>query len=94
MEIGLYKAKLEEERERLIAELQDALATIKTLVGLIPMCASCKKIRDDEGYWQSVERYIEEHSYAEFSHGICPDCLRKLYPEYAEQILEEERKRI
>jgi PAS domain S-box-containing protein len=68
-------------RELLISQLQEALAEIKTLTGLIPICASCKKIRDDQGYWQQLETYIQEHSEAEFSHGICPDCARRLYPE-------------
>ena len=59
----------EQERDRLIAELQAALADVKTLSGLLPICASCKKIRDDNGYWQNLERYIQEHSEAQFSHG-------------------------
>jgi AmiR/NasT family two-component response regulator len=63
-------------------ELQEALANIKILRGLLPICASCKRIRDDQGYWQQVEVYIRDHSEAEFSHGICPDCARKLYPNY------------
>ncbi len=75
----------EKERERLIAELQDALTRIKTLKGLLPICASCKKIRDDQGYWQQIEAYISEHSGAEFSHGICPDCLQRFYPELAKK---------
>lgn len=61
--------------------LQAALHNVKTLSGLLPICANCKKIRDDEGYWQTVEVYIHEHSEAIFSHGICPDCLQTLYPE-------------
>ena len=72
----------EEERVRLIGELTEALGNIKTLRGLLPICASCKKIRDDRGYWQKVESYISDHTQAEFTHGICPDCLRRLYPEY------------
>ncbi len=72
----------ETERERIIGELQDALAEVKTLKGFLPICASCKKIRNDAGYWQQVEKYIMEHSEVRFSHGICPDCARKLYPEY------------
>jgi AmiR/NasT family two-component response regulator len=68
------------ELRRLNAELQDALARVKTLSGLLPMCASCKKVRDDEGYWHQVEVYIRDHSEASFTHGICPDCARKLYP--------------
>ncbi len=69
------------ERERLLAELQDALEKVKLLSGYLPICASCKKIRDDQGYWQQIESYIRDHSEAEFSHGICPDCARALYPE-------------
>ncbi len=71
------------ERDRLIAELQEALANIKTLSGLVPICAGCKQIRDDKGYWSQVEIYVAKHSGAKFSHGICPDCARKLYPEFA-----------
>ena len=65
----------------MIAELQQALQNVKVLSGLLPICASCKKIRDDQGYWQDVAVYIRDHSEAEFSHGICPDCMAKLYPE-------------
>jgi DNA-binding NtrC family response regulator len=72
----------EEVREKLIHELQDALAEIKTLRGILPICSSCKKIRDDEGYWHQVEVYIRDHSEAEFSHGLCPECAKKLYPEF------------
>jgi AmiR/NasT family two-component response regulator len=67
---------------RLNEELQAALAKVKMLSGLLPICASCKKIRDDKGYWQQVEVYIQAHSEAEFTHGFCPDCLAKLYPDY------------
>ena len=72
----------EEQREKIIAELQEALDKIKTLKGLIPICASCKKIRDDQGYWNNVESYIKSHAEVEFTHGICPDCMKKLYPNY------------
>lgn len=71
----------EEEREKLIVKLQDAISNIKTLKGMLPICASCKKIRDDKGYWNQIEAYIREHSEAEFSHGICPECAKKLYPD-------------
>jgi PAS domain-containing protein len=71
------------ERERLIAELKSALAEIKTLTGLIPICASCKKVRDDTGYWGQIEAYIREHSDADFSHGLWPDCIDELCPEIA-----------
>ena len=67
----------EQEREQLISQLKEALANIKTLKGLIPMCAWCKKIRDDKGYWNRVEVYVKEHSDASFTHGICPTCLQK-----------------
>jgi hypothetical protein len=72
---------VEKERENLIAKLQDAVAKIKTLRGLLPICSSCKKIRDDKGYWNQIESYIRDHSEAEFTHGICPKCAKKLYPE-------------
>lgn len=71
----------EQERERLIADLQKALKDVKQLSGFIPICASCKNIRNDQGYWQRIEHYIKEHSDAQFSHGICPDCAKKLYPD-------------
>jgi HAMP domain-containing protein len=62
-------------------ELQTALDTIKTLHGIIPICASCKKIRDDQGSWNQLETYISQHTEADFTHGICPDCAKRLYPE-------------
>jgi PAS domain S-box-containing protein len=68
------------EQQRLIVELRQAVAEIRTLKGLIPICASCKKIRDDHGYWEQLESYLSRHSDAQFSHGICPDCETKLYP--------------
>ncbi|MDI7259690.1 MAG: GAF domain-containing protein [Thermodesulfobacteriota bacterium] len=74
--------KVEGEQRKLILQLQDALARVKTLSGLIPICASCKKIRDDKGYWNQLETYIHDRSEAEFSHGICPECSRKLYPDF------------
>ena len=72
---------MEEEREKLIHELQEALANIKTLRGLLPICSYCKKIRDDKGYWNQIESYIRDHSGAEFTHGMCPECLKKHYPD-------------
>lgn len=79
------RKRVEEERERLISELQKAISDVKQLSGMLPICASCKKIRDDKGYWKQIESYIKEHSEAEFSHGICPDCMKKLYPEVYER---------
>lgn len=76
------RKQAEKEREKLIHELQETLTKVKTLSGLLPICASCKKIRDDKGYWNQIESYIQDHSGAEFSHGICPECMKKLYPEF------------
>jgi PAS domain S-box-containing protein len=72
---------VEQERERLILELKSALGKVKQLSGLLPICSSCKKIRDDTGYWNQIESYISTHSEADFSHGLCPDCLETLYPD-------------
>lgn len=74
------RREAEMQRERLIRELQDALARVKTLSGLLPICSSCKKIRDDKGYWNRLEIYLQEHSGATLTHGICPDCAKRLYP--------------
>ncbi|MGE5343584.1 MAG: response regulator [Candidatus Omnitrophota bacterium] len=73
------------EKEKLITELKEALTKINTLSGLLPMCSNCKKIRNDNGYWEQVEAYIEKHSHAEFSHGICPECIKILYPDLLER---------
>ncbi len=72
---------LESENQRVIADLQQALGEIKVLRGIIPICSSCKKIRDDKGLWNQVEQYLKEHTDSEFSHGICPDCAARMYPE-------------
>ncbi len=75
-----------EELRRLNKKLQKALDEINTLRGIIPICASCKKIRGDKGYWEQIEHYISQHSSAAFSHGICPDCARKQYPEMIDKM--------
>ncbi|MCX8037054.1 MAG: PAS domain S-box protein [Candidatus Sumerlaeia bacterium] len=75
----------ESERERVIMELKEALAKVKQLSGLLPICASCKNVRDDQGYWTQIEAYIRDHSEADFTHGLCPECMKKLYPEYADR---------
>jgi PAS domain S-box-containing protein len=85
------RKRREKERDALIKNLQQSLATVKKLSGLLPICASCKKIRDDKGYWNQIEAYIREHSEAEFSHGICPECSQKLYPEYHQRILQKRK---
>jgi len=77
---------MENEREKLIGDLKNALEEVKTLSGMLPICSSCKKIRDDKGYWKQIESYISDHSEAKFSHGICPDCAEKLYPGYLDRI--------
>ena len=69
------------EKDNMIVELKDTLLQVKTLSGLLPICAHCKKIRDDKGYWNQIESYIHEHSEAEFSHSICQECAKKYYPD-------------
>ncbi len=86
--LGVFWGKIKQadkEKSVVIAELKKALEEIKTLSGFLPICASCKKIRDDKGYWNQIEVYISEHSEAEFSHGICPECAKKLYPDILEK---------
>ncbi len=68
--------------EQLISELRKATAEVKTLSGLLPVCASCKQVRDDQGYWSQLETYLKKHTEISFSHGLCQDCAHKLYPEY------------
>ncbi len=76
------RKQIEAEREMLILDHLEALSKIKTLSGMLPICASCKRIRDDDGYWNQIESYIRDHSDAEFSHSICPECAQKIYPEF------------
>ena len=70
-----------QEKEKLIRELQEALDNVKTLSGLLPICAKCKNIRTDDGYWMQVESYLRDYSGLNFTHSICPECVKKLYPE-------------
>ena len=77
---AIQRKQIEGENEQLILQLQEALSKVKLLSGFLPICSSCKKIRDDKGYWNQIESYIREHSEAEFSHGICPECFKELYP--------------
>lgn len=83
--------KIRDRQTVLIGELQNALAEVKRLSGMLPICAGCKKIRDDRGYWLQVEEYISEHSEAEFTHSMCPDCLAKYYPALAKEMEDEEK---
>lgn len=76
------RERVEEEREELIVQLQNALAEVKTLKGIFPIYASCKKIGGDQGYWNQIESYIRDRSDAEFSNSICPECAKELYPEF------------
>ncbi len=79
--LAIERKQKEDERKKLVIKLQQALDEVKTLQGYLPICANCKKIRDDKGYWQVIESYIQSNSEAVFSHGICPDCAGILYPE-------------
>lgn len=82
--ITIAMARFEDMRalRRLNAELEETLSKVKTLSGLLPICAGCKKIRDDEGNWHQIEVYITNHSEADFSHGLCPDCLKEIYSDF------------
>ncbi len=86
----ITRRKAEETSDKLVEELTKALSEIKTLSGFLPICSSCKKIRNDEGYWEQLEAYITEHSGAEFTHSICPSCAEKLYPQYFSKMKEKE----
>ena len=79
------RKQAEEERKKMIRELNETLAQVRSLRGLLPICASCKKIRDEKGHWQALETYISGHSEAEFSHSICPSCAQRLYPEFVDK---------
>jgi len=80
---AIERKRLEQQQEDLIAQLKQALSEIKTHRGILPICASCKRIRDDRGYWRQVEAYVHEHTEAQFSHAVCPECLERLYPKAA-----------
>jgi PAS domain S-box-containing protein len=75
------RKRAEEDRENLIKDLKTALVHVRTLSGLLPICANCKKIRDDQGYWTQIESYIRDHSQAQFTHGVCPECAERFFPE-------------
>jgi hypothetical protein len=83
--------KVESDRISLITDLRRALDEVETLRGLLPICASCKKIRDDKGYWSHIEVYISKHTLADFTHTMCPDCIKKYYPDYWEKIQKQKR---
>mgnify|MGYP000966091024 FL=1 len=79
--LGLQRKMTEEKREKALLDRERALEEARVLRGLLPICSSCKRIRDDQGYWTQLEQYISAHSDADFTHGICPECIEKLYPE-------------
>jgi PAS domain S-box-containing protein len=83
---------LEEDKQKLLNKLQESLAHIKELNGLLPICSNCKKIRDDKGFWNQVEKYIGEHTDAEFTHGICPECAKKQYGDLYDRVIEKQNK--
>lgn len=87
---SISQKKAEVEKENLITQLQEALSNVKTLSGLLPICSSCKKIRDDQGYWKQLESYISEHSEALFSHSYCPECAEK-YRQEIENIINKHK---
>jgi phosphoserine phosphatase RsbU/P len=82
VDVGRRMLALQDALMEKVAELQRVLEEVKSLRGILPICASCKKIRDDTGYWQQVEEYVRDHSEAQFSHGICPECMKELYPDF------------
>ena len=80
IEVGRRLVKMQDSLASKVEELRQAIDQIKTLRGIVPICASCKKIRDDQGYWNQVEVYVRDHTEAEFSHSLCQECMKKLYP--------------
>jgi DNA-binding response OmpR family regulator len=84
IEVGMRVVTLQRELAAKIRELQEAARQIKTLSGIVPICASCKKVRDDQGFWSQVEAYVSEHSEARFSHGLCPECRNRMMSEFDE----------
>lgn len=86
---AVERNRLERERQELVKRLQESLATVQTLHGLLPICASCKQIRDDHGQWHQIENYVRQRTNAEFTHGICPNCLQRDYPDVYERMKAE-----
>lgn len=79
---AIERSRILHEKESLIVELKEALENVKRLQGLLPICSNCKKIRNDDGYWAQVDQYLQEYSEVKFSHGLCPDCAREMFPEF------------
>ena len=85
VEVGRRMIEMQDTLADKVEELRDAIEQIKTLRGIVPICGHCKQIRDDEGYWHQLEVYVRDHTEAEFSHGICPQCMKKLYPDLVKE---------
>jgi DNA-binding response OmpR family regulator len=92
VQVGVRMVELQQHLADRVRALEEALARVKQLQGLLPICSYCKKIRDDQNYWQQVESYIAEHSQAQFSHSICPDCYEKLVKPELDQLRRQQRK--
>ncbi len=92
VQVGVRMVELQQSLADRVRALEEALARVKQLQGLLPICSYCKKIRDDQNYWQQVESYIAEHSQAQFSHSICPDCYEKLVKPELDQLRRQQRK--
>lgn len=84
VEVGRRMIEMQIALAAKVEELKLAVEQVKTLRGIVPICASCKNVRDDQGYWSRVESYVRDHTEAEFSHAVCPDCMKKLYPRFVE----------
>ena len=94
MTYGIFRWRLhnlKRNEQHLQLKVEEAIEKINVLSGMLPICGHCKKIRDDSGYWSQIEVYVRDHSEAEFSHGLCPDCLQEHYPEYADRVKKGER---
>jgi CheY-like chemotaxis protein len=89
IEAALYKAEMERERREVVESLRNSLAEGKRLGGMLAICSECKKVRNEQGDWQAIERYVREHSEATFSHSLCPGCVKKLYPDLWEKLRDE-----
>jgi len=85
IDVGCRVVELQGQLAGMVRELREALSQVRTLRGIVPICAACKKIRDDKGYWEQVEVYVRDHSEAEFSHSMCPDCMKKWYPGFVDK---------
>jgi len=93
IEVGRRMIEMRFELNEMVKELRQALAEVRTLKGIVPICANCKNVRDDQGYWNRVESYLNEHTEADFTHAVCPDCMKRLYPQFEDSDVKETKKR-